>query len=93
VNQYHWAGCKYSVCAVLLAFALKTADANEEQTTTSIDAELSKIARDTGLPGITFSVHGPHIRRSFAAGLADRESGTPMLEMCALRSPVVIRSL
>jgi D-alanyl-D-alanine carboxypeptidase len=80
MKDHRLAGYKYSLCAVLLALALEAAGANgEKQSITSIDAELSNIARDTGLPGITFSVYGPHLRHSFAAGLADRETGARML--------------
>jgi D-alanyl-D-alanine carboxypeptidase len=71
---------KYSLCVVLLAFALETFGSNDQkQSASSIDTELSNIARDTGLPGITFSVYGPHLQRSFAAGFADREMGERML--------------
>ena len=80
MNERRLMGRKYSLCVLLLAVALETFGANDQkQSASSIDAELSNIARDTGLPGITFSVYGPHLRRSFAAGLADRETGARML--------------
>ena len=80
MNQHRLASCKYGLCAALLVFGLETAAGHDEKpSATSIDAELSNIVRDTGLPGITFSIYGPHLRRSFAAGLADRETGARML--------------
>lgn len=80
MNGHRLARCKYGLSAVLVVFGLETAAANEEMPSAlSIDTELSNIARDTGLPGITFSVYGPHLRSSFAAGLADRETGARML--------------
>lgn len=44
----------------------------------AIEAELSDIAADTGIPGMTFAVYGRRLRESFAAGYADRESKMPM---------------
>ena len=44
----------------------------------AIEAELSDIVANTGIPGMTFAVYGRHLRRSLAAGYADRESKTPM---------------
>ena len=44
----------------------------------SVDAELSALLKETGIPGITFAVYGKDIRRSYASGYADRETGTPM---------------
>jgi D-alanyl-D-alanine carboxypeptidase len=44
----------------------------------SVDAELAALLKETGIPGITFSLYGKGVRRSYASGYADREAGTPM---------------
>jgi CubicO group peptidase (beta-lactamase class C family) len=44
----------------------------------SVDAELSALLKETGIPGITFSLFGKDASRSYASGYADREAGTPM---------------
>jgi len=73
------AGSAYSLFGVLLLIGLKATGANEPpQRVASIDNELSEVVRDSGLPGITFSVFGREWKRSFAAGYADRELKLPM---------------
>jgi D-alanyl-D-alanine carboxypeptidase len=65
---------------VLLVIGLPASGANEPpQRPVTINDELSNIVRDTGLPGVTFSVLGRDWKRSFAAGYADRELRSPML--------------
>jgi D-alanyl-D-alanine carboxypeptidase len=70
---------RYSLFGVLLVIGLDAIAANEPpQHAPTITDELSSIVRDTGLPGITFSVFGREWKRSFAAGYADREMKLPM---------------
>jgi D-alanyl-D-alanine carboxypeptidase len=65
---------------VLLVIGLPASGANEPpQRPVTINDELSNIVRNTGLPGVTFSVLGRDWKRSFAAGYADRELRSPML--------------
>jgi CubicO group peptidase (beta-lactamase class C family) len=44
----------------------------------TVDVELSDLLRETGIPGITFSVYGRDVTRSYGSGYADREAKTPM---------------
>jgi D-alanyl-D-alanine carboxypeptidase len=43
-----------------------------------VTASLSAVTKQTGLPGMTFALYGPHVRREYSAGLADRESQAKM---------------
>ncbi len=43
-----------------------------------VSTALSDIAKETGIPGITFSIYGRRERRSHGAGYADREAKAPM---------------
>jgi D-alanyl-D-alanine carboxypeptidase len=44
----------------------------------TVEDELSALLKETGIPGITFSLYGKDLTRSYASGYADREAGTPM---------------
>jgi D-alanyl-D-alanine carboxypeptidase len=70
---------KCRLFGVLFVFVLEAAGANEApQGIATLNSELSNIARETGLPGITFSIYGHMGGRSFAAGDADRETHAAM---------------
>jgi D-alanyl-D-alanine carboxypeptidase len=74
------APARYSLLGILLMIGLEAMGANEPlHDAASINAELSNIVHDTGLPGITFALFGRQGERSFAAGYADREMKSPML--------------
>lgn len=47
-------------------------------TAATIDAKLSGLLRETGIPGITFATYGGYGVHAYAAGYADREAKTPM---------------
>jgi D-alanyl-D-alanine carboxypeptidase len=64
----------------LLALSLTVTGARgwTQEITQPVDAALSDIVRETGIPGITFSVYGRREKHSHAAGYADRDAKTPL---------------
>jgi D-alanyl-D-alanine carboxypeptidase len=65
-----------AVLAVSIALPALSSGAPPAEATA--DAELSALLKETGIPGITFSLYGQNVSRSYAAGYADREARTPM---------------
>jgi D-alanyl-D-alanine carboxypeptidase len=61
-----------------LSLAVSGARSRAQEITEPVDAALSDIVRETGIPGITFSTYGRRERRSHAAGYADRDAKTPL---------------
>ena len=64
----------------LLALSLAVSGARSRtlETAEPVDAALSDIVRETGIPGITFSIYGRREKHSYAAGYADRDAKTPL---------------
>lgn len=64
---------------ILLVISMALSGASHAaQPAAAVDVELSDLLTETGIPGVTFSIHGRNIVRSYAAGYADRETRTPM---------------
>ncbi len=68
----------FSFAAILSTIPFATATCEPQLADDAITETLSDLIDQTGIPGITFSFYGPNSRQSYAAGLADRESKTPM---------------
>jgi D-alanyl-D-alanine carboxypeptidase len=63
---------------ILMTIALPGISHGVPAAAPSIDSELADLLKETGIPGITFSLHGRDVVRSHAAGYADRETSAPM---------------
>jgi D-alanyl-D-alanine carboxypeptidase len=63
---------------LVISIALPGMSSGTPPAAVTVDAELSDLMRETGIPGITFAVYGRDVVRSYGAGYADRETRTPM---------------
>jgi D-alanyl-D-alanine carboxypeptidase len=61
-----------------LSLAVSGARSRTQEITEPVDVALSDIVRETGIPGITFSMYGKREKHSHAAGYADRDAKTPL---------------
>lgn len=63
------------LCAiVMLGRSLPAVSAEQEPRDATVAASMRSALRETGLPGMTFAVYGARLRKSYAEGLADRET-------------------